>query len=99
MTARIVYALLREEAMDAVALEDSATMPQAAENSRRDIRGQLWQRLAERDAQTGLTSPPRESLAILRGSDPRNDPNQRVRMFGRYQKLAAGRIRAGVRVK
>lgn len=47
MTAPVVYALLRSEAMTPEALEDSATMPQAAEHSRRDIPGQLWERLAE----------------------------------------------------
>ena len=45
--------------------------------------GQLWERIAELDADNPTHPLPAERV----------DPNQRVRMFGIYQKFAAGVLR------
>lgn len=49
----------------------------------RHFPGQLWERIAELDADNPTHPVPAERV----------DPNQRVRMFGIYQKFAAGILR------
>jgi hypothetical protein len=92
--------------LDAETLEDAANVPQAAENSRRDVPGRLWERLPGAGLNSdALTAAQWERIASVRNTlgtrsqrypQPSvGDPNQRACMFGRYQRAASGIIRAG----